>query len=196
MQRDDDKIFQANRGTYLQQSFDFVDGKGKTMSVASSSVVTIILSLQTLYSCISLTIAQYIYAYYLQTYPNSSNSTVTDLSDPIELSPNETNQCAQNHNSSDSNARLWAQEQSADLYFWINLMSSFPLIVMTYILGLYASKLGKRFLILLPISGAAIQMSIWLALIYLDISYVWWLIGAIIESSSGSSGVLGIRLSD
>jgi hypothetical protein len=165
------------------------------MASVSNSVITIVLSLQTLYNCLSLTIGQYIYAYYLQTYPNSSNYTVTSIYNSFESSPNETNRCAQNHNSSDGDARLWAQEQSASLFFWINLLSSCPLIVMTYILGLYTSKLGKRFILLLPMSGSAIQIIIWLAIIYFDLPYGWWFIAAIIIGLSGSSGILGMRLS-
>ena len=43
----------------------------------------------------------------------------------------------------DSDAQAWAQQRSADLFFWTNLYSSCPIIIMTYILGLYTPKLGQ-----------------------------------------------------
>jgi len=106
---------------------------------------------------------------------------------------NETNKCVQSDVSPDSDAQLWAQQRSADLFFRINLMSSCPVIIMTYVLGLYTSKLGKRFVILLPMAGATSQFAIWLAIIYFHLSQFWWYIAAFIVGLSGSSGVLSMN---
>lgn len=152
------------------------------MSV-SNSIVTILFSLQTLYMCLTLTIGQYIYAYYLEIYSIVSNGTEI-------VSSNQTDQCVTNENSSDANAQLWTQERSANLFFWINLMNGVPLIFMTYLLGLYISKLGHRFVALLSMIGAAMQVIIWLAIIYFDLREFWWYIAAIVIGLSGSSSIL------
>jgi hypothetical protein len=61
---------------------------------------------------------------------------------------------------------------------------------MTYILGLYTPKLGIRFVALLPMSGIAIQLAIWLTIIYFHLSEYWWIISAIIVGLTGSIGIL------
>ena len=160
------------------------------MANVSNSIITILFSLQTLYTCLSLTIGQYIYAYYLEVYPNASNGTGVRVDYLLKVSSNQTDQCVSSNNSSDADARLWTQERSADLSFWISLLSAGPLILMTYLLGLYTSKLGYRFMALLPIMGAIMQITIWLAIIYFHLPDFWWYIAAIVIGFSGSSGVL------
>jgi hypothetical protein len=60
---------------------------------------------------------------------------------------------------------------------------------MTYILGLYTPKLGRRFVLLLPMLGTTIQLSIWLAIIYYHLPEYWWYIAAILVGLSGSDNV-------
>lgn len=165
--------------------------RSEMMTTVSNTIITILFSLQTLYTCLSLTIGQYIYAYYLQVYPNVSNGTGVQLDYLLQVSSNQTDQCVNSENSSDADARVWTQERSANLFFWINLLSAGPLILMTYLLGLYTSKLGYRLVALLPIIGGIMQMAIWLAIIYLKLPDVWWYIAAIVVGFSGSTGVLG-----
>ena len=168
------------------------------MSNVSSYAIVAELCLQTVISCISLTISQYIYAFYLQTYPYPSNyTTTTSTSNPLYISKilnNETEKCSEGNIAPDTNAQAWAQQRSADLLFWTNLMSSCPVIIMTYILGLYTPQLGKRLVILLPMLGMKIQIAIWLAIIYFRLSEYWWYIAAIISGLSGSTGVFSMNV--
>ncbi|CAF1190088.1 unnamed protein product [Rotaria sordida] len=160
-----------------------------------------ILSLQTLCTCIISIIGQYIYAYYLNIYPIPPNSTynfstITSMTtyNFLKKFNDDTKQCIESDISPDSDAQAWAQEQSADLFFWTNLCSSCPLIIMTYILGLYTPKLGQRFVLILPMIGILIQFSIWLAIIYFHLPDYWWYIAAVIVGISGSSGILSFVL--
>ncbi|CAF1057093.1 unnamed protein product [Rotaria sordida] len=146
-----------------------------------------ILSLQTLCTCIISIIGQYIYAYYLNIYPIPPNSTynfstITSMTtyNFLKKFNDDTKQCIESDISPDSDAQAWAQEQSADLFFWTNLCSSCPLIIMTYILGLYTPKLGQRFVLILPMIGTLIQFIIWLAIIYFHLPDYWWYIAAVI----------------
>jgi len=167
------------------------------MAVVSSYTIATVLSLQTLCTCIIFTLGQYIYAFYLQTYPFSSykiqnltNSSVPSFLDKInKISPEK---CTTNNISLDSPAQAWAQQRSADLFFWINLWSCFPIIIMTYFLGLYTPKLGRRFVLLLPMLGITIQLSIWLSIIYYRLPEYWWYIAAFIVGLSGSDNVRSI----
>jgi hypothetical protein len=171
------------------------------MSTVSSHSVTAILSLQTLSTCLSSTIGQYIYAAYLQIYPFPSNGTsnfttvssISSFSIVKAISENIT-QCVTSDIISDNDAQAWAQQRSADLFFWTNLFNSCPLIVMTYLLGLYTPKLGKRFVLILPILGIGSQFAIWLAIMYLHLPEYWWYIAAVISGLSGSSGVLSMTV--
>jgi MFS family permease len=171
------------------------------MSEVSSCAIAVILCLQIVIGCLSSIFGQYIYAFYLQSSPypsnSSSNYTTTSTSRPFysfEIFNNETNKCPQGDIAPDAGAQAWAQQHSADLLFWINSMSSFPVIIMTYILGLYIPKLGKRFVVLLPMLGTTIQVAIWLAVIYFHLPQFWWYIAAVIIGLSGSGGVLGMSV--
>ncbi|UJR14681.1 hypothetical protein I4U23_001674 [Adineta vaga] len=155
--------------------------------------IEVTLSLQTLCTCLSTTIGQYIYSYYLGIYPIPSNSTANFTTiTPLSLSKFSVNnhKCVEGDITPENNAQSWAQEKSAELFFWINLISSCPMILMTYLLGLYTPKLGKRFVLVLPMLGTLIQFAIWLAIIYFNLPEYWWYIAAIIIGFSGSSSVL------
>ncbi len=164
------------------------------MKIVSSCTIATVLSLQTLCTCIIFTLGQYIYAFYLQTYPFSSNiiQTSTNVTVPSFLRKiNKTipGKCAYGNISVDSPAQAWAQQRSADLFFWTNVWSCVPIIIMTYILGLYTPKLGRRFVLLLPMVGTAIQLSIWLSIIYYRLPEYWWYIAAFIVGLSGADNV-------
>ncbi|CAF0724988.1 unnamed protein product [Adineta steineri] len=162
-----------------------------------SYIIETILSFQTLCTCITTTIGQYIYAYYLETYPIPSNSTsnyTTINYFSLTKFKDYNNKCIEGDTSSTKDAQAWAQERSADLFFWTNLYSSCPIIIMTYILSLYIPTLGKRFVLILPMIGGFAQFVIWLTIIYFHLPEYWWYIAAIINGLSGSSSVLSFIL--
>ena len=167
------------------------------MSGVSNYAIAMVLGFQTLFGGLSSTINQYIYAFYLQTYPNStSNHTTTSTQSPFyffKVINNQTDHCLHSDISPNRDAQAWAQQRSAELFFWINLMSSCPVIVMTYLLGLYTPQLGKRFVLVFSMSGMTIQIVIWLIIIYFHLPEFWWYISAFIVGLSGSSGVLSMN---
>jgi hypothetical protein len=168
------------------------------MTIVSGYTIATVLSLQTLCTCIIYTLGQYIYTYYLHTYPYSSyetqnSSTVTVPSYLHKIHNNSGEKCAKSNISLDSNAQAWAQQRSADLFFWTNVYSCIPIIIMTYILGLHTPKLGRRFVLILPMFGTAVQVSIWLCIIYLHLPEHWWYIAAFIVGLSGSDNVRSIN---
>jgi len=167
------------------------------MTTVSSYTIAAVISLQTLCVCIIHTRGQYIYAFYLQTYSFSSheiqNSTNVTISSYFhEINQTASDKCTKNGIAVNNHAQAWAQQRSADLFFWINLWGSFPIIVMTYILGIYTPKLGKRFVLTLPMIGTAIELSIWLSIIYFHLPESWWYIAAFIVSLSGSGNIRSI----
>jgi hypothetical protein len=152
-----------------------------------------IYSLQTLCTCVTITSGQYIYSYFLDIYPLSPNSTAnfTPISPPSLARFNENSKkCIEGDDTPTNDAQAWAQERSADLFFWTTLISSCPIILMTYILGLYTPQLGKRFVLALPMVGTLAQFAIWLAIIYFHLPEFWWYISAVVVGFSGSSSVL------
>jgi MFS family permease len=154
------------------------------MTVVSSYTIATVLSLQTLCACVIFTFGQYIYKFYLQTYPfDITNSTASFINN------NASSKCAKSNISLQDGAQSWAQQQSADLFFWINVWSCCPIIIMTYILGLYTPKLGRRFVLILPMLGGAVQLSVWLSIIYLHLPEYWWYIAAFVVGLSGSDNV-------
>jgi MFS family permease len=166
-------------------------------------IIGAILSLQTLCTCVISTIGQYIYAYYLGTYPIPPNSTSnwTTISPFVSYNflknfNDETKKCQNGDLFPDDDVQEWAQQRSADLFFWTNLYTSCPLIIVTYILGLYTPKLGHRFVLILPMIGTLIQFAIWLAIIYFHLPEYWWYIAAVIIGLSGSSSVLSMNIDE
>ena len=168
------------------------------MNSVNNYAIATILCLQTACHCIILTVGQYIYASYLQIYPYSSNTTANDTLPSVYLSKSvgiffKSLRENSNH-SSDRGAQLWAQEQSADLLFRIDLWNSCPLILMTYILGLYTPKLGRQVVLILPMLGSVIQLVLWLVIIHFHLADYWWYIASFIVGLSGSSYVLSKRI--
>ncbi|CAF3697829.1 unnamed protein product [Rotaria sordida] len=169
------------------------------MTNVSNYTIAIVLSLQTLCTCIIFTLGQYIYKFYLETYPLLSyeiqTSTIVTLPFYLnKINNNFSDKCTKNNIAVNHNAQAWAQQRSANLFFWINVSSCFPIIIMTYILGLYTPKLGRRFVLILPMIGTTCQLAIWLAIIYLHLSEYWWYIAAFIVGLSGSENVRGFVL--
>jgi hypothetical protein len=167
------------------------------MTKISNSAIATILCLQTACHCIISTVGQYIYIFYLELYPLTFNVTqnltfiVNTSYEILETVIDDSEQCTDDaYNYSSLNAQLWVQEQSADLFFRIGLWHSCPLIIMTYILGLYTPLLGKRFFLILPMIGITVQLSIWLSIIYFHLDDYWWYIASFIVGLSGSSLVL------
>lgn len=156
--------------------------------------ITAVLSLQTLITCLTSTIGQYVYKVYLETFPNATNFTINDIYDESYNSAGyykETVTCSTRNISRDSDANAWAQQNSADLFFWTNLVSSFPLIIMTYVLGLYTPKIGKRIVLIIPMLGSLIQIALWLVLIYVNQSDILWYIAAFLNGLSGAGSLSG-----
>jgi len=55
---------------------------------------------------------------------------------------------------------------------------------------LYVSKLGRRFVLILPMIGISIQLLIWLSMIYFQLREYWWYVAAIVLGLTGGDGVL------
>lgn len=151
------------------------------------SVIALILCLQTTCQSIVSTLGQYIYASYLQTYPSAANRTqhasFTTIS-KVRITFSE-DACTQNS----TDAELWAQEQSADLFFRIDLWNSCPMIIMTYLLGIYTPRLGRHVVLILPMIGMFCQLAIWLAVIDEQLDEFWWCIASFLVGLSGSSNI-------
>ena len=148
-----------------------------------------ILCLQTLYNCIVSVIGQYIYGYFLEIYPDSTHNR-TDVSLPIGLLA-QSEQCSTNATETTNNsAQAWAQQRSADLIFRLTLCRAFPVIVVTYVFGLYASQLNQRLVLLASIFGNAIHVVIYQGIIYGYLAEYWWYVSAFIAGCAGGTNVL------
>lgn len=91
--------------------------------------------------------------------------------------------------------RTQAQEETADLYFMSSLCIGIPVILMTNLLGVNCSTLGRKTLMLVFL----IAMTIKFSLLFLQSVYTDWpdwvfYVGAFIEGCSGSSGVFYLSL--
>ncbi|CAF4595091.1 unnamed protein product [Rotaria sp. Silwood1] len=166
------------------------------MSNLNLYAVGAILCLETLCGCIRSTVGQYVYRFYLQTYPHSmiiaphySNDSSNTDAHHLTTINNNTN-CTTNGHIVTSGAQAWAQQRSANLFFWIDLSNGIPVIIATYLLGVYTPRLGIRLVAMIPMSGLSIQISIWLAIIYFHLADYWWIIASIIVGLSGSGSVL------
>lgn len=154
--------------------------------MVSSISIGIVLSLQTLSTCIIYTLGQYIYTYYLDSYPTNQRDLAVNLP---TIKPDLSDRCAKTNLSSNTFAQSWAQQKSANLFFWINVWSFAPIIVMTYVLGLYTPKLGRKLVLLLPMFAIGTQMIIWLSIIQFHLAEYWWYIGAFLAGLSGSDNI-------
>ncbi|CAF3613851.1 unnamed protein product [Rotaria socialis] len=167
------------------------------MSNISIYAIATILAIHTIINCLTSTVGQYVYRYYLEIYPNSSNYTVTNAYHAfyvVDVNTNETSTCSHKNISRDGDAQTWAQQSSAELFFWTSLVSSCPVIIMTYVLGLYTPQLGKRVVLLIPMLGSTIQLILWLLIIYFRLSELWWYTAAFINGLSGAGGVISLTL--
>ncbi|CAF4177714.1 unnamed protein product [Rotaria sp. Silwood2] len=166
------------------------------MSNLNLYAVGAILCLETLCGCIRSTVGQYVYRFYLQTYPYSltiapiyRNGSSNSDAHYLTTINNDTN-CTTNAHVVTSGAQAWAQQRSANLFFWVDLSNGIPIIIATYVLGVYTPRLGIRLVAILPMSGLVLQISIWLAIIYFHLADYWWIIASIIVGLSGSQSVL------
>lgn len=169
------------------------------MTNVSSYTIATVISLQSVCTCITFTLGQYIYAFYLSKYQllSQQNQTLTTTTVPSFLSTVKSSisdKCTTNGIVVNRIAQSWAQKRSADLFFWANLWSCCPIIIMTYILGIYTPKLGRRYVLTLPMIGMACQLSIWLTIIYFDLPEYWWYIAAFIVGLSGSDNIRSTSL--
>ena len=162
-----------------------------------SIFVVTILCLQTLYNCIVSVIGQYIYGYFLQTYPggspNGTNGSYLfishDLADSLQLHQE---QCAANKTDLTNNsAQGWAQQHSADLIFQMTLWRAFPVIVTTFLYGVYSSRLNRRLVLLVSIFGNALHVAVYQGIIYDHLAEYWWYIAAFIAGLAGGTNVIG-----
>lgn len=144
-----------------------------------------ILCLQTIYNCIHSIVGQYIYGYFLKNYPNIPSDNGTNVT--FFLLINNEEQCTSTSNDS---AQIWAQQQSADLIFQATLWRAFPVIIITYLFGHYASRLNRRLILLLSIFGNAIHTIIYQIIIYKHLPIYWWYISAFIAGLAGGTNVL------
>jgi hypothetical protein len=155
--------------------------------------IVAILCLQTIYNCILSIVGQYIYGYYLKTYPDNNPSNGTNISFFISenFQLNEETCAANTSNNSNNSAQLWAQERSADLIFQATLWRAFPVIIITYLFGLYASYLNRRLILLISLLGNGIHVIIYQAIIYKNLAEYWWYISSFIAGLAGGTNVLG-----
>ncbi len=91
--------------------------------------------------------------------------------------------------------QIEAQEQSANLYFEMALYSSIPVILMTNLLGVNCSNLGRKCLMLLFLFTLSLRYLLFL----LQCLYPKWPdwifhLGAVLEGMSGGSGIFYLAL--
>lgn len=91
--------------------------------------------------------------------------------------------------------RLDAQSQTAHLFFISALFSGIPVILMTNILGVNCSTLGRKTLMLIYLAAMSIKFTL---LVFQCLNPDWpdWLfyVGAFVEGMSGSSGIFYLSL--
>ena len=151
----------------------------------NNSFIVITLCLQTVYNCIVSITGQYIYGFFLRTYPDNFPSNKSNGS----LWLDEEASCTEN--TSNNSAQIWAQQNSADLIFKATLWRAFPVIVTTYLYGLYASYLNRRLILFISLVGNAAHVIIYQAIIYRNLAVYWWYISAFIAGLAGGTNVLG-----
>ena len=123
---------------------------------------------QTFYTCLATSIGQYIYDYYLKTHVPTMDS-IQENERFVSITTN-LNHIQCDRISITESGQQWAQQQSSNLFFYQTVASSIPTIVMTYILGLYTHHLGRKFVLILTMLGNVFQYSIWLCIIYFQVS--------------------------
>ncbi|UJR14444.1 hypothetical protein I4U23_001441 [Adineta vaga] len=168
------------------------------MIATNTYFVVSMICFQTLYNCCLSIVGQYIYQFFLKNYPNDDDSpkwtNITSLMIYFYESNQET--CEQNTttNTSANAAEVWAQQRSADLIFQSTLWRAFPVIVITYLFGLYASQLNRRLILFLSLFGNGIHVVIYQAIVYKNLPEYWWYISAFVAGFSGGTNVLSIVL--
>lgn len=156
--------------------------------------ILILSCLQTIYNCIVAVIGQYIYGYFLKNYPDKSvNWTViTNSSLYIEMFYSNREQCIENTTDTSNNSvETWAQQQSADLIFKMTLWRAFPVIIVTYFFGLYASRLNRQLVLIFSIIGNSMHVLIYQAIIYENLPEYWWYAAACIAGLAGGTNIIG-----
>ncbi|CAF1522517.1 unnamed protein product, partial [Rotaria sordida] len=149
------------------------------MNDSNSYFILIIICLQTLYNCILAIIGQYIYGYFLRTYYDMYQNWTIIKNSSLKIDIFELN-------------REQSQQQSADLIFQATLWRAFPVIIITYLFGLYTSQLNRRLILILSIIGNALHVIIYQAIIYKNLAEYWWYISAFIAGLAGGTNILGI----
>lgn len=109
------------------------------------------------------------YFYYLTTYDPKDHIQSHERIEASEIHSKSTelNKCGNILTSAP--AQTWAQQQSSNLFFHQTVASSLPTIIMTYFLGLYTHRLGRKFVLLLTIFGNVLQYFIWLMIIHFKV---------------------------
>lgn len=163
------------------------------VQTANCFVVSLV-CLQALYNCCLSVVGQYIYKYFLESYPHDGPHNSTNISTIVsETFRSDRNTCASDaSNTSSSAAELWAQQRSADLLFQATLWRAFPVVVVTYLFGLYASRLNRRAVLFLSLLGNTAHVVIYQAIIYEHLPEYWWYISSFIAGFSGGTNVLGL----
>jgi hypothetical protein len=162
----------------------------------TTCLIVTILCLQTVYSCLISVIGQYIYKYYLARYPNSSHNG-TNMSytfHSLNLHSFQRLQhesCTMNtSDKTDQSAQIWAEEQSADLLSRMALWRAIPVIIITYVFGVYASQLNQSIVLLMSIVGNTMHVVIYQGIIYQYLDEHWWCISAFIAGLAGGTNII------
>ena len=88
-----------------------------------------------------------------------------------------------------------AQEESANLYFMCALLAGIPVMIMTNILGVNCSKLGRKTLMVIYLLALTIRYFIlMLQCVYPDLPDYLFYVGSLIDGLSGSGGVYYLAL--
>lgn len=153
--------------------------------------IVTLLSLQTVYNSLVSTYGQYVYEYFLDQY--SQNQTISSnrlLKDSVS------DKCKKNTSDLvNDSSEIWAQEKSADLIFQATLWRAFPVIIVTYIVGIYGTHWNRHIVLIVSIVGNTLHVIVIEGIIYLKLAEYWWFISALIAGLSGGTNVIGEFLS-
>ncbi|KAK7111700.1 hypothetical protein V1264_011288 [Littorina saxatilis] len=130
--------------------------------------------------------SQYLYRRVASTYTDDLTSLENITSDDT---------CGAAHvNTSSEEYKIYAKisEETASWTMYLNLCGGIPPIFTILILGAYSDQVGRRFLFLVSISGAAVKGVLMSVIIFFDLHVVFLLLGDFVEGVTGGYASLTI----
>ncbi|CAF1276877.1 unnamed protein product [Rotaria sordida] len=149
--------------------------------------ITGIICLQTLCYCVILSIDTYVSSLHLSPSINCSGLQNENILNHFYQSNNET--CPRMDNDTSTHGLTPTRDRD-EIVYRRTIANSLPAIIMTCALGMIIPFLGKRFVLILPMVGIAIQMTIALAIIYLDLGIYWWYLSGFLLGVFGNPGII------